>query len=488
MEDTQVYETQSQDIFYSLSVQEEPAIWANLRLLKKSNKIYFLTADNVHIGRRIGENTVIDQFITIVENDFEKQDEFMRISSNHFAIKKMSQDSTAVGYQNVKPHEPAYIECIGRNGVVVNGVKLRSGQMMLLKNNSIIGFSSRKPFCCFKYENSNDKILPEKSYFSCKYSVGKMLGKGGCGEVYILYDLAITDRAQFKTYALKTIEYSDSKTVLDGDDENETYSQVVNEVNLMKNLNNHHVMRILDQDRSDRYLFIVLEYMSGGDLLGRIIQHYPKQKFMPENDAKFFFYQILLGVNYIHSQNVTHRDIKPENIILSHRGESPLVKLCDFGLSKGKSVMKTVCGTLIYCAPEIVLAEPHYTYKVDNWSLGCLLYAMLSGKVPFGDDGNVRNKIVNANYNFKYREFKMVSTAAISIIRLLLQRSPKHRCEIDEILANKWITEDSSIKERLSQVYDEHNLVNDLADDMEKTLILDDDTEIQHVSKRPRVG
>lgn len=126
-------------------------------------------------------------------------------------------------------------------------------------------------------------------------------------------------------------------------------------------------------------MLIVMEYAGGGDLL-RLIRRKGK---LDEGDTKYIFKQIVYGIAHIHCRSVIHRDIKLDNILLdSEKG----VKICDFGVSKiikKGEVIKEQCGTPAYLAPEIIQDTGYEGFYVDIWSLGVLLYAMLTGTVPF---------------------------------------------------------------------------------------------------------
>jgi len=119
--------------------------------------------------------------------------------------------------------------------------------------------------------------------------------------------------------------------------------------------------------------------VGGGDLFDNIL----KIKCYTEDDAKRIFRQILQGIEYLHSQNIAHRDLKPENILLT---EDQQVKITDFGLANSVTVMKSICGTPQYVAPEIMRLQTNwnagtYGVQVDMWSAGVLLYIMLSGSI-----------------------------------------------------------------------------------------------------------
>lgn len=159
--------------------------------------------------------------------------------------------------------------------------------------------------------------------------------------------------------------------------------------------------------------------MEGRDLLYRITQHDEARRHLTETDAKFFFLQACRGLKYLHDSSVTHRDIKPDNILLNSNSPNAMLKISDFGLSKLISVdsMKTVCGSQLYVAPEVLMGG-NYTSKVDIWSMGCLLFAMLSGSVPFCDaysPPDVQTQIKQAKFAFKNRVWRDVSLRLESV-------------------------------------------------------------------------
>jgi len=199
------------------------------------------------------------------------------------------------------------------------------------------------------------------------YKFIKLIGKGAFGKVTLGVHLLTG-----KHVAIKTIEKSFM---------NDEFSKrkVFQEVYLLKKIKHSNVIRLLEVFESEKHMLIVMEYAGGGDLL-RLIKRKGR---LEESDSKYIFKQIVYGVAHIHCRSVIHRDIKLDNILLdSEKG----VKICDFGVSKitkKGQIIKEQCGTPAYLAPEIIEDKGYEGFYVDIWSLGVLLYAMLTGTVPF---------------------------------------------------------------------------------------------------------
>ena len=148
----------------------------------------------------------------------------------------------------------------------------------------------------------------------------------------------------------------------------------------MSAIKHKHIIRLLEVFETNQYLFMVLEYAEGGDLL----HHVNNVKAMTEEEAKKVFKQIVLGVAHCHCRSVLHRDIKLENILIGEKGN---VKLCDFGISQliedPNLLIVEKSGTPPYMSPESFSEKGFNGFMSDIWSLGVLLYAMVCGKMPF---------------------------------------------------------------------------------------------------------
>ncbi len=158
---------------------------------------------------------------------------------------------------------------------------------------------------------------------------------------------------------------------------------------------------------------------------------------------------------------VSHRDLKPENILLcSNETNHTLVKISDFGLSKffdSTAVMKTFCGTPNYLAPEVLLSkgEGAYTNKIDNWSLGVILYICLVGYPPFSDENptiSLESQIKKGIYDFPSPEWNNVSKDAIDLVKKMLCVDPNRRISLEQVLEHKWIKNDIEMKKKAHQL------------------------------------
>lgn len=216
--------------------------------------------------------------------------------------------------------------------------------------------------------------------------------------------------------------------------------KVFQEVYLLKKIKHSNVIRLLEVFESEKHMLIVMEYAGGGDLL-RLIKRRGK---LEESDSKYIFKQIVYGVAHIHCRSVIHRDIKLDNILLdSEKG----VKICDFGVSKitkKGQMIKEQCGTPAYLAPEIIKDEGYEGFYVDIWSLGVLLFAMLTGTVPFKAPTLEELHVLILDGKFSIPDY--VSKEASDVLKGMICLEPKERLTVPQILSHQWLkdtTEDS---------------------------------------------
>lgn len=190
---------------------------------------------------------------------------------------------------------------------------------------------------------------------------------------------------------------------------------------------------IFESLQDQHNLYMVLEFLSGGELIKRI----RKQVFMSEADTRFYLAEIVLAIESLHNRSIIYRDLKPENILLDSDGH---VKLIDFGFAKKmKNIINdrsyTNCGTPGYCAPEVMLANVGHNYKADMWSIGILMCEMIGGFTPFEHSGDAKNPraIMEKCRNGKLNLPKNLLGNARDLVRQLLTDDPMSRLDIQEI-------------------------------------------------------
>lgn len=212
--------------------------------------------------------------------------------------------------------------------------------------------------------------------------------------------------------------------------------KIMQEVGMLKDSNHPSIVRLYDSFETSQHMCFVMELCSGGDLLTYV----RKRRKLKEDVAKFFFKQIIEGLAYIHnSKLIVHRDIKLDNILLDANG---MIKICDFGVSKQLTSetdsMTEQCGTPAYIAPEILKDKGYSGCKVDVWSAGVCLYAMLVGTVPFKGAGmhELHDLIINGKYEIKDNK---ISESARDLIQKLLQVDVRKRLSACEVLSHPWL-------------------------------------------------
>ena len=275
------------------------------------------------------------------------------------------------------------------------------------------------------YYNENKKYPESKIEF---YKFGRKIGQGAFGKVNLGLHI-LTGRV----VAIKSFKKENCSE--------EQLKKILNEKNLMKELENKNIIKILDYFEDKDFIFIVMEYVNGGNLYNLL----KKRRKLSEKMAKFIYKQIVLSLKYIHSHNIVHRDIKLENILLDLNNG---VKICDFGIGKKikspDQLLNGLSGTPIYMAPEILLSDNNKGYKgfpVDIWSSGVALYIMLSGEFPFKKikKEHKKKELEYSILNEEPKEIKDISKEANNLIKGLLNKDPNKRLSYDEILSHPWI-------------------------------------------------
>ncbi|KAK7321201.1 hypothetical protein VNO77_31584 [Canavalia gladiata] len=257
-----------------------------------------------------------------------------------------------------------------------------------------------------------------------RYEILKEIGSGNFAVAKL-----VRDNCTKEFFAVKFIERGQKI------DEN-----VQREIMNHRSLKHPNIVRFKEVLLTPTHLVIVMEYAAGGELFERIC----KAGRFSEDEARFFFQQLISGVSYCHSMQICHRDLKLENTLLDG-SSAPRVKICDFGYSKSSvlhSQPNSTVGTPAYIAPE-VLTRKEYDGKIaDVWSCGVTLYVMLVGAYPFEDPADPRNfkttigKILSVQYSVP--DYVRVSMECIHLLSQIFVASPEKRITIPEIKNHPW--------------------------------------------------
>ncbi|XP_059486650.1 calcium/calmodulin-dependent protein kinase type IV-like [Neocloeon triangulifer] len=214
------------------------------------------------------------------------------------------------------------------------------------------------------------------------------------------------------------------------------------EIGVLVKLRHPNIIGLREVFETSTEIQLVLELVTGGEMFERIVErgHYSEQ------DAACALRQILDALQYLHANGVVHRDIKPENLLYETEDDDSKIKLADFGLSKmvvthNNPGMTTLCGTVGYCAPEVLL-QKNYDSSVDLWSLGVVAYIMLCGFEPFWDEAGelaVCRRVVEGTFEYSSPWWDDISDSAKDLITQLLQVDPTKRPTATEAAKHPWI-------------------------------------------------
>ena len=278
-----------------------------------------------------------------------------------------------------------------------------------------------------------DPFLPPSSFFTIQftiicpnkigpYQLKGTIGSGAFGIVKLAY------RADAKKYfACKVITKKRIEVMIDK-------TRFEQEIRIQQQMRNENIVQLIDLYQDSLNYYIVMEFCPNGELFGQIVA----KKRLKEDEARVFIKQILSGLSYIHAMNVAHRDLKPENILIDENGNA---KISDFGLSKNvdkNGMVSTSCGSPGYVSPEVISGKPYDPKKSDMWSAGVILYAMVTGQLPW----TKRNKI-QLYEQIKKAQFpipKELSEDCVDLIKSLMNLDINNRLTAKQALQHKFMT------------------------------------------------
>ncbi|XP_061191400.1 5'-AMP-activated protein kinase catalytic subunit alpha-2-like isoform X12 [Saccostrea echinata] len=256
------------------------------------------------------------------------------------------------------------------------------------------------------------------------YILGDTLGIGTFGKVKIA-----THQLTNHKVAVKILNRQKIKSL-------DVVGKIKREIQNLKLFRHPHIIKLYQVISTPTDIFMVMEYVSGGELFDYIVKHGK----LKEPEARRFFQQIISGVDYCHRHMVVHRDLKPENLLLDSNLN---VKIADFGLSNmmhDGEFLRTSCGSPNYAAPEVISGKLYAGPEVDIWSCGVILYALLCGTLPFDDEHvpTLFRKIKSGIFAVP----DYLNKEVVSLLCMMLQVDPLKRATISQIREHEWFQKD----------------------------------------------
>ncbi|KAJ9691074.1 hypothetical protein PVL29_013311 [Vitis rotundifolia] len=256
-----------------------------------------------------------------------------------------------------------------------------------------------------------------------KYELGRTLGEGTFAKVKFARNVETGENVAIKIL--------DKEKVL----KHKMIGQIKREISTMKLIRHPNVIRMYEVMASKTKIYIVLEFVTGGELFDKIAS----KGRLKEDEARKYFQQLINAVDYCHSRCVFHRDLKPENLLLDANG---VLKVSDFGLSalpqqvREDGLLHTTCGTPNYVAPEVINNKGYDGAKADLWSCGVILFVLMAGYLPFEESNLMAlyKKIFKADFTFP----PWFSSSAKKLIKRILDPKPETRITIAEVIENEW--------------------------------------------------
>nr|CAA59410.1 serine /threonine protein kinase [Schizosaccharomyces pombe]prf//2110385A protein kinase cds1 [Schizosaccharomyces pombe] len=381
-----------------------------------------------------------------------------RVSNFHFEIYQGHRNDSDESENVVFLHDHS------SNGTFLNFERLAKNSRTILSNGDEIRIGLGVPkdeisFLCqvpVKHSRDSQKnmIKSENSH----YEIIRTLGSG----TFAVVKLAVEVNSG-KWYAIKIIN---KRKILLTSSEKRATEMFQREIDILKSLHHPGVVQCHEICENDDELFIVMEYVEGGDLMDFLIANGS----IDEQDCKPLLKQLLETLLHLHKQGVTHRDIKPENILITNDFH---LKISDFGLAKvihgTGTFLETFCGTMGYLAPEVLKSknvnlDGGYDDKVDIWSLGCVLYVMLTASIPFASSSQAKciELISKGAYPIEPLLENEISEEGIDLINRMLEINPEKRISESEALQHPWFYTVSTHEHRTPPSSSEHEATEQL--------------------------
>ncbi|XP_052426072.1 serine/threonine-protein kinase BRSK2-like isoform X2 [Carassius gibelio] len=266
---------------------------------------------------------------------------------------------------------------------------------------------------------SKELSVTQTAQYVGPYRLEKTLGKGQTGLVKLGIHCSTGQKVAIKIVNREKL----SESVL---------MKVEREIAILKLIEHPHVLKLHDVYENNKYLYLVLEHVSGGELFDYLVK---KGRLTPK-EARKFFRQIISALHFCHSHSICHRDLKPENLLLDERNN---IRIADFGMASlqvGDSLLETSCGSPHYACPEVIRGEKYDGRRADVWSCGVILFALLVGALPFDHD-NLRQlleKVKSGVFHMPH----FIPPDCQALLRAMIEVNPEKRVTLEAIQKHAW--------------------------------------------------
>ncbi|XP_073774214.1 serine/threonine-protein kinase BRSK2 isoform X1 [Danio rerio] len=266
---------------------------------------------------------------------------------------------------------------------------------------------------------SKELSVTQAAQYVGPYRLEKTLGKGQTGLVKLGIHCITSQKVAIKIVNREKL----SESVL---------MKVEREIAILKLIEHPHVLKLHDVYENNKYLYLVLEHVSGGELFDYLVK---KGRLTPK-EARKFFRQIISALDFCHSHSICHRDLKPENLLLDERNN---IRIADFGMASlqvGDSLLETSCGSPHYACPEVIRGEKYDGRRADVWSCGVILFALLVGALPFDHD-NLRQlleKVKSGVFHMPH----FIPPDCQALLRGMIEVNPEKRLTLEAIQKHAW--------------------------------------------------
>ncbi|KAM4578593.1 serine/threonine-protein kinase Chk2 [Fundulus diaphanus] len=399
--------------------EPEPKPWGQLIPMARGFRSHDCLEDQYLFGRDSQCNYVLE------DPEDKRSRKFRIYSKKHFRIFREGSE--------------VFVEDFSNNGTFVDGLKVGRNKKLPLLNKAVLSLAEpqNRVFIFIDLMSDDQSSLPKA--LQDKYLLTRQIGTGVCGEVRLAFE-----RATCRKLAIKIIKKNNFQS------EGTATRNAEREIEILQRVDHPCLMKTEDFYQTEDSYYIILELMEGGELFEKV----KSRQQLNEDVAKLYFYQMLCAVQYLHRNGIIHRDLKPENILLSSNEDACLIKVTDFNQSRileEAALMKTLCGTPSYLAPEVFThaSTTGYGLAVDAWSLGVLLFVCLSGYAPFHKDFSkfsVMEQIIRGEFVMVPSKWRSVSNQAKDVVRKLLVVDPAKRMTVDEALQHPWLQDQQMLK------------------------------------------